>query len=141
MLRVIRHALVTAKGLQGESAFGIWRDLYAAQLEWGKKNHFPPLLANFGTSLVERGLIEAIGRAGGQTFSEMLRTNFLGIRLGGIHPELAGREPADFLPEQPLSRIIVRHTVGLADPLAEEEISHAERLDDGLPQSLEASIE
>ena len=141
MLRVIRHALVTAKGLQGESAFGIWRDLYAAQLEWGKKNHFPPLLANFGTSLVERGLIEAIGRAGGQTFSEMLRINFLGIRLGEIHAELAGREPADFLPEQPLSRIIVRHTVGLADPLTEEEISRAERLDDGLPQSLEASIE
>src|SRR5207244_5662322 len=67
--------------------------------------------------------------------------NFLGIRLGEIHAELAGREPADFLPEQPLSRIIVRHTVGLADSLAEEEISRGERLDDGLPQSLEASIE
>jgi hypothetical protein len=35
----------------------------------------------------------------------------------------------------------VRHTVGLSDPITEEEIQPDDRLEDGLPQSLEASME
>ena len=38
-------------------------------------------------------------------------------RLDEVHASLAGKTPADFLPEQPLSRITIRQTVGLADPL------------------------
>jgi hypothetical protein len=45
------------------------------------------------------------------------------------------------LPEQPLEQIIVRHTVGLSDPLSEGEITPDQRLDDGLPQSLDACID
>jgi hypothetical protein len=48
--------------------------------------------------------------------------------------------PADFLPAQPLSRIIVRHTVGLSDPLTNDEISAADRANDGLPESLDAVV-
>jgi hypothetical protein len=36
--------------------------------------------------------------------------------------------------------VIARHTVGLADPIRESDISPADRVDDGLPQSLEACI-
>ncbi|HYV29392.1 MAG TPA: hypothetical protein VFA77_17800 [Candidatus Eisenbacteria bacterium] len=141
MLQVIRHALVLAKGAEGESPFAIWREMYRHQLDWGGVNKLPPLLANFGTSLVERALIEAVGRATGQSFSQMLQSNLLGIRLGDIHPELSERTPADFLPATPLPKIIARHTVGLADPLTEADIAPADRLNDGLPQSLEASIQ
>src|SRR5262245_52430255 len=141
MQRVIKNALAIAKGLEGESVFGFWQQLYTAQLDWAKLNGVPLLLANFGTSLVERALIEALGRVTGQSFSQMVQSNVLGIRLGEIHPDLIGRTPADFLPNHPLPRVIVRHTVGLADPLTEQEIPTAERLDDGLPQSLEASIQ
>src|SRR5262245_42235227 len=141
MQRVIKNALATAKGLEGESAFGLWQQLYKAQLDWAKLNDVPPLLANFGTSLVERALIEAVGRVTGQSLSQMVQSNALGIRPGEIHRELTGRTPADFLPKHPLPRIILRHTVGLADPLTEREIPAAERLNDGLPQSLEASIQ
>ena len=70
----------------------------------------------------------------------MLHDNRLGIRLEQIHGSLAGRWPSDFLPVAPLQRLIARHTVGLADPLTEEEIGPEERLDDGLPQSLAACI-
>ena len=41
---------------------------------------------------------------------------------------------------EPQRSVIVRHTVGLTDPLSDEEIPAEERLDDGLPQSLAASI-
>jgi hypothetical protein len=140
MRRVIRQALSMAIGLQGESAFRVWRHLYEAQSAWGKAERIPPLLCHFGTSLVERALIEAVCRASSKTFSQMLHVNLLGISLGEIHPALGGAAPADFLAAAPLSHIVVRHTVGLADPLTDSDIGPGERLDDGLPQSLAASI-
>jgi hypothetical protein len=140
MLRVIEHALLLAAGLQGESPFAAWRRLFDAQDAWGRAENLPPLLTHFGTSLVERALIEAVCRGLGRPFAEVLHTNQLGIRLGDIHPALAGSEPADWLPARPLTRIIARHTVGLADPLEDADIAPAERLDDGLPQSLSACI-
>ena len=48
--------------------------------------------------------------------------------------------PGELLPAQPLRRLIARHTVGLADPLTDAEIDAADLVDDGLPQSLDASI-
>jgi L-alanine-DL-glutamate epimerase-like enolase superfamily enzyme len=139
ILRVIRHAAATGIGLEDSNVFEIWRQLYEAQTAWASQEAIPPLLANFGVSLVERALIEAAAKATGQTFAQMLQSNELGMRLDWLHPELAGVEPRDFLGE-PRPNVVLRHTVGLADPLAECDITDAERLDDGLPQSLEASI-
>jgi hypothetical protein len=66
----------------------------------------------------------------------MLWTNRLGIRLGEIHPSLEGLTPADLLPQKLATRVIARHTVGMADPLVDADIAPADRLDDGLPQAL-----
>ncbi len=49
--------------------------------------------------------------------------------------------PGDLLPPKPRREIFVRHTVGLADPLTEGDIEEADQCDDGLPQSLAASIQ
>lgn len=141
MLRVIKHALTRAISLEGDSPFTIWRELYQAQTEWGKVEHLPPLLSNFGTTLIERAMIEAFCRACGRPFAQVLRENLFGIQLGVIHPPLIGRRPAEFLPEQPLARIFLRHTVGLADPLVDADIAPADRCRDGLPQSLAACID
>jgi len=140
MLRVIRHAAATAIGLRGESAFSVWRQLYEAQTTWAAKERIPPLLANFGVSLVERALIEAVARAAGRPFTRLLRENILGIELPAIHPSIGGMAPDTLLPERPLARAMVRHTVGLADPLADDEIAPRDRLHDGLPQTLEEGI-
>lgn len=140
MRRVIAHAAEAAHGVKGATAFAIWREIHARQSEWGTRTGLPPLLAHFGTSLVERALIEAVCRTAGQPFHAMLRTGRLGLRLGDLHAELRGSEPADWLPATPLPRVSARHTVGLADPLTEADIPPEERLDDGLPQSLEACI-
>ncbi|MGV3533876.1 MAG: hypothetical protein ACO1QR_16020, partial [Chthoniobacteraceae bacterium] len=123
-----------------ESVFALWQSLYAAQKEWGNARGFPPLLWNFGVSFVERAVIEALCRARQITFADALRSNEFGISLGAVYPELATGVPADFLPERPLESIHVRHTVGLTDPLTAGEIPPEERVDDGLPQSLEDCI-
>jgi len=140
MLQVIRQAGAIAVGLEGRNAFEIWRQLYEAQVSWAAAEGIPPLLANFGVSLVERALIEATAKATGQTVFQMLRSNALGIRLNLFHPELGTAEPRDFLNELPSATVILRHTVGLLDPLLESEIEAGDRLEDGLPQSLEAGI-
>jgi hypothetical protein len=140
MVRVIQRAGQSSVGLCGESPFAIWQQLYEAQSDWAKAEGLPPLLANFGVSLVERALIEAVARNSGQTFAQRLRQNSLGIDLGAVHSSLQGLQPSALLPATPLASITVRHTVGLADPLDENEFPAAGRLGDGLPQSLASSI-
>ncbi len=140
MLRVITHALELAAGLRAPSPFDAWWRLSEAQAGWGRRERLPPLLTQFGTSLVERAVIEAVCRAAGQPFVRILQTDQMGIQLGEIHPALAGMTPADLLPPSPRTRILARHTVGLADPLVDDDIAPAERLDDGLPQALAECI-
>jgi hypothetical protein len=140
MQRVIIHAVRAAGGLKGPSPFEIWKQLYQAQANWGVNENLPPLLTHFGSSLVERALLDATCRSVGRPFTEVLRTNALGIRLGDVHAHFNDATPADFLPERALSQLLVRHTVGLADPLTDADIARPDRLADGLPQSLAACI-
>jgi hypothetical protein len=145
MLDVIRAACDHAKAIgQAATVFAFWQQLYAAQKTWAEARRalpaYPPLLWNFGVSLVERALIDAFCRAKGLTFQEAVQTNALGIDLGAIHAELRGQSPAAFLPQQPRATLLARHTIGLVDPLTDEEIPPAERVADGLPQSFAACI-
>ncbi len=142
MLAVVRQA--AAHGLAAgptSSVFALWLAVYEAQKAWAAETSYPPLLWNFGVSLMERAIIDAFCRLREMTFAQALRDNAFGVHLAAIHPELAGHAPADFLPPTPLDRLMVRHTVGLGDPLTDEDIPEDERLDDGLPQSLVASIQ
>ena len=133
MLRVIEHAVGAAAGLTAGSPFKAWRRLDDLQSAWGRDEALPPLLTQFGTSLVERALIDAVCRRTGHTFADALRADDFGILTED------GAPVADGLPS-PLRQITLRHTVGLADPLEDADIPPAERLADGLPQSLAACI-
>jgi hypothetical protein len=141
MLDVIDHAVSCSAGLTGETAFDVWRQLCEIQDHWGRERQYPPLLSQFGTTLVERALIEAVCRAEGQSFASTIRSNGLGIDLAHFDPRLAGRPPRDLLPPSPRRRIIARHTVGMADPLEDSDIAESARLNDGLPQSLAQCIQ
>lgn len=140
MLRVIGAAVRHARGRRAATPFAFWRELYAAQAAWAAMEGLPPLLANFGTSFVERALIHAGCRARGATLASALRENLLGIDLGALQPGLAGSAPRDWLPVVPPREVFARHTVGLSDPLRAGEIAAEERVEDGLPQALEACI-
>ncbi len=142
MLDVI--SMATQHALQTGSAptvFRLWQHVYAAQQAWAQDTPYPALLWQFGVSLVERALIDAFCKAEDVSFAKAIRDNRLGIDLGQVHAELTGLQPAQLLPASPAHTIFIRHTVGMADPLTEAEISPHERVNDGLPQSLEACIQ
>ena len=141
MLEVIDKATTHASQAgEAPDVFTLWRRTFEAQRAWAEQTSHPPLLWNFGVSLVERAMIDAFCRATKSPFAIAVRQNLFGIDLGWIHAELAGRTPAQLLPEAPSQHMFVRHTVGLSDYLAESDLPEPERLQDGLPQTLEASI-
>ncbi|MDG2171054.1 MAG: hypothetical protein P8L44_24360 [Opitutales bacterium] len=140
MLKVIEKAGELARKISGDSVFDAWQQLYQAQDAWAQQEGVPSLLAHFGTSLIERALIDAFCRFQNSTFPSLLQDNAFGIEWDSLRPELAGLQPKDLL-SAPLPSVIARHTVGMADPLAEDDIPEDERLNDGLPQSLEACIQ
>jgi hypothetical protein len=140
MLLVIRHALAHTIGVEAMTAFAAWQTIYNAQADWAKAKNIPPLLAHFGTSLWERALIESVCRATSRPLAQALRDHTLGFEPGAIHPALAKRSATELLPEQPLPKVLARHTVGLADPLSSYSIPAGERLNDSLPQSLDQCI-
>jgi hypothetical protein len=66
MLCVIAAACTFARAAgAAPTVFELWQQVYAAQQEWGRAQGYPPLLASFGVSLVERALIDAFCRARG----------------------------------------------------------------------------
>lgn len=133
---VIHAALEHARGIRASTAFAFWRELYAAQAAWAAPRGIPPLLAHFGTSLVERALLSALARRHRLTTTDLLRGPLTGMDLGSLQPDLAGTTAADWLPSVPAAEVFARHTVGLSDPLDQGDLGAGERLDDGLPQTL-----
>jgi hypothetical protein len=140
MLEGIDHAVHCALDEEATTPFDLWLEVQEAQCTWARNKNLPPLLAQFGVSLVERALLEAACHAAGRPFHQLLRSDALGIRLGNFHTELGGLRPSRFLQDAPLPSVFARHTVGLADPITDADVPDAERLNDGLPQSLEACI-
>jgi hypothetical protein len=140
MLEVIDHAVACAVEMAGATVFDVWQQVFEAQDRWGRERRMPSLLSQFGTTLVERALIESFCRAAGRPFGDVLRTGGLGIRLEHFDQRLASRSPRELLPAAPRRRIIARHTVGMADPLEDSDIQPSERRDDGLPQALSECI-
>ncbi len=143
MRQVIGNAAAIAESIgPGANVFDLWQRIYQEQAAWaaGLGADYPPLLWAFGVSLVERAMIDAFCRAEKTPFARALRSGALGVRPGAIHPTLQDASVQSLLPPRPLPRLTVRHTVGLLDPLTEAEIAPADRLDDGLPQSLQGCI-
>jgi hypothetical protein len=130
LLKVVRAACRFAEQAgPASSVANLWRAVHGEQVRWGAAGQVQPLLANFGVTLVERAIIDAFCHATGQTFAQAVRTNALRFPF-----------VPENLPASPSRYVVVRHTVGLSDPLTDAEIPPAQRLDDGLPQSLEACV-
>lgn len=138
METVILTAGRLATGLRGETVFALWTELYGRMESERRLRGWPPLLAHFGTSLVERALIDAFCRATRTPFAAALVSGSLGLRLDVLHPELSGTSVAQWLPSRPLASVQIRHTVGLSDPIDETD---ALPPDDGLPRTLSENID
>ena len=115
--------------------FDLWRTTYPEIERTALAAGFNRLGASFGASMLERAVIDAVGRLSAQTLFELVEGDALGIELAAISPELRGRRLREVLPARPLERLHVRHTVGLIDPITAADV--AVPVADGLPETLE----
>jgi L-alanine-DL-glutamate epimerase-like enolase superfamily enzyme len=138
--QVIDWASQAALSQPSSSAFQLWREVYHYTQQQAGQAGLPPLLGGFGPSLIERTLIDAVGRLLNLPFHQLLHTDALGIQLGDLDAAVADTQVSQIVPAQPLQQIWSRHTVGLIDPIRTGDIPDDERLNDGLPQSLEEVV-
>ena len=75
------------------------------------------LIASFGLALIDRAIIDALGRLEGASVFALVRDNRLGLDAATA-PDLAGFDLDRFLAGlKPAPSIHARHTVGLVDAL------------------------
>jgi hypothetical protein len=128
--------LYRAHGL--DTPFGLYGGTYREQQARGAALELNPLVTAYGPALLDRATIDALGRALGRSFPEMIQENLAGIRATDLTPDLAGFDVDGFLGGLRMAPSIeVRHTVGLVDPIAADDRKPGERVDDGLPETLE----
>jgi hypothetical protein len=131
--------LYTAQG--AARPFDLFIGSYEAQKKRAAEFGLNPLVAGFGPALLDRAILDALGRAIGQSFREMIAANLPGIRSTPLTPDIEDRAIAPFLAGlKPAASIAVRHTVGLVDPLTTAERLESERVSDGLPETLEEVV-
>lgn len=120
-------------------------DLFAGSYEEQKKRGgalgLNPLVAAYGPALLDRAILDALGRATGRSFAEMIIGNAPGIRPTPLTPDIDETMLVPFLADLTAgSRIAVRHTVGLVDPLTAADRPDSQRVNDGLPETLEEVV-
>jgi hypothetical protein len=121
--------------------FGLYADTYRDQLTRGADLGLVPLVASYGPALLDRAILDALGRAMELSFADMIRRNLAGIEATELTPDLAGYDLPRFLGSlRPGRDIAVRHTVGLVDPIVASDQAPAERVNDGLPETLEEVV-
>lgn len=129
-------AAYRAKGWS--TPFALYSGCYGAQIATGGELGLVPLAASYGPALLDRAILDAVGRELGLSFAAMIRRNVPGIAATDLTPDLAGFDLVGFLGGlQPGRDIAVRHTVGLVDPIVASDQAAGERVDDGLPETLE----
>jgi hypothetical protein len=122
-----------------DTAFGLSAGIDAAHRAACAQAGLNGLVASFGIALIERAIIDALGRLDGASVFSLVRHDRLGI-TAAMTPDLAGFDLSKFLAGlAPAASIFIRHTVGLVDAITRDETA-GKRLDDGLPESLEEVI-
>jgi hypothetical protein len=135
-LALARRALLAA----GEGTpFGLSAAVEAALHAECAKRKLGGLIASFGHALLDRAILDAVGRLENATIFDLARANRFGLTTRTA-PDLAGFNLDKFLGgTAPAQSMHVRHTVGLIDALTRAE-TEGKRLNDGLPESLEEAI-
>src|SRR6266536_2272575 len=107
--------LYCARGF--DTPFGLYSGTYREQLARAVALNLNPLVASYGPALLDRAIADAIGRTLDVSFPDMISKNLAGIRATDL-----------------------RHTVGLVDPITAADQKPGERVDDGLPETLEEVV-
>ncbi|MBE7496356.1 MAG: hypothetical protein HS117_15540 [Verrucomicrobiaceae bacterium] len=142
MIAVLQNAvrIGTLAGERPRAFFDWWKDVHDEQARWAAVRQQPPLLANLGVSLVERAVLDGLCKAAGRPLHDVLRGGGLKIDLGALREGLGGMTAGGVLEPRPVERVWARHTIGLGDALRAADIPAGEKVEDGLPQTLDESI-
>ena len=135
-LRMARDALLAAgTGTPFGLSAAVDRPHHAACARAGLNG----LVASFGLALIDRAIIDALGRIEGASVFALVKANRLDVNAATA-TDLAGFDFGKLLGSlAPVTSIQARHTVGLVDALTRAE-TEGKRIDDGLPESLEEVI-
>jgi len=124
-----------------DTPFGLYAGNYRHQIARGAELGLNPLVASYGPALLDRAILDALGKATGRSFAQMIAANVPGIAATDLTPDVEAGPLADFLAGlKPRPSIDLRHTVGLVDPLTTAERPASERVNDGLPETLEEVV-
>ena len=122
------------------TAFGHASFHYRALLEQAALVDLNALTASYGTALADRAILDALCRMRDVSIGTALWLNLPGLGAD-LTPDLAHFDFDTFLSAMPaLTAIEARHTVGMADPLTDDEVDAASAPDDGLPVALTSII-
>lgn len=134
----LRLAMQAMRAARSDTAFGLHATVEPDHHVACTKVGLNGLIASFGLAMVDRAVIDALGRLEGSTAEKLVAQNRLGIDARTA-PDLTGFDLDSFLAKLFAHPAIeVRHTVGLGDALETGDL--ATRLDDGLPETLEEVI-
>jgi hypothetical protein len=100
----------------------------------GKRRGAEALSASFASAFIERAVTDAVCRAEELSIFDAIKADSFGFQPGLVHDSLKGVDIADTIPARPRTKLSIRHTVGLTDPLTDDELD--ERVNDGEPESL-----
>ena len=129
----------TALGLQ--TPFALYAKSYPDQLARGADLGLVPLVAGYGPALLDRAILDALGKAHAFSFFELIKRNVAGIGQTALTPDLAGFPIDGFLATlTPGATIDMRHTIGLVDPITASDQKPDQRVNDGLPETLEEVV-
>jgi hypothetical protein len=121
--------------------FSLFAGTYREQQKRGASLRLNPLVASYGPALLDRAILDALGKATGNSFAQMIAQNMPGISATDLTPDIDQLELATFLAAlKPAPSIELRHTVGLVDPLTAADRTPMERINDGLPETLEEVV-
>ena len=141
-LRALRCGIARGLYLDGgaDTAFGHFARHYQAQIGRGAQQGLNSLVANYGPALIDRAVLDALCRALGRSFHDVIRSN---RRRHRCRPTCARTwrastsTPSSAACSRPRT-ISARHTVGLVDPITAAD--QGERVGDGLPETLEEVV-
>jgi hypothetical protein len=140
----LRHSLMMAResllAASENTAFGLSAAVDAPHHAACAAVGLNGLVASYGLALIDRAIIDALGRLERASVFALARENRLGLDASTA-PDLNGFDFQRFLAGlKPASSIQARHTVGLIDPLTAGDLDPAQRVNDGLPETLEEVI-
>ena len=139
--RAIELAAAAYKDATPSTPFDLFADNYRYQIRAGRELGLPPLVASFGNALMDRAVLDAVCRLHGVSFWTAMRSNLVGMIAHPVIADLGNFDFTAFLAGlAPANSIEARHTVGLVDPITAGDQDTADRVNDGLPETLEEVV-